>query len=174
MKVKMRAKSLLILTILLFSLSGMLFSQTNQEYEEMTNQKLADILKKTNLTVTGDLGSWQVQVESRFLFIITDEAANRMRIFTDVTEEKDLETGQMRTMLEANFHTALDAKYSIWNGFVISVFTHPLAELQEAQFLDALSQVYVLSETFGTEYTSTGLVFRPDTIGKQPDGTKQN
>lgn len=165
----MKLRPTLFVVLFLFFLPEMQYAQ-----EAMTNKKLGKILKATELPVEGNAGNWQIQVDSQLLFIITDEAANRMRIFTDVVKESDLKTGQLRTMLEANFHTALDAKYSIWNGFVVSVYNHPLAELQEEQFLDALIQVYVLSATFGTDYTSTGMVFRPDTIGKQPDGTRQN
>ncbi|MEO1438362.1 MAG: hypothetical protein AAFV80_22665 [Bacteroidota bacterium] len=165
----MKLRPILIAVVLFFSLPMISIAQ-----DGMTNEKLGNIIKATELPFEGTLGNWQIQVDSQLLFIITDEAANRMRIFTDVIKENELKTGQLRTMLEANFHTALDAKYSIWNGFVISVYNHPLAELQEEQFLDALVQVYVLSATFGTEYTSTGMVFRPDTMGKQPDGAKQN
>ena len=82
-----------------------------------------------------------------------------MRIFTPVTEEKNLEQGQLKKMLEANFHSALDAKYSLYEGFVISVYTHPLKELQNDQLIDAMRQVVVLSRTFGESYSSTGLIF---------------
>ena len=62
-------------------------------------------------------------------------------------------------MLEANFHSALDAKYSIWEGVVISVYTHPLKELSSEQFTDALKQVVRLSQTFGTTFSSTEFIF---------------
>ena len=82
-----------------------------------------------------------------------------MRIFTFVTEASELEGEQVKSMLKANFHSALDAKYALSDGFVISVFTHPLKELTEGQAIDALKQVVMLAYTFGTTYTSTGWVF---------------
>lgn len=86
-----------------------------------------------------------------------------MRIFSPVVAEKELKEGQMKEMLEANFHSALDAKYSLYEGYVISVFTHPLKELQKDQLIDAMRQVVVLTRTFGDSYSSTGLIFSPKT-----------
>jgi len=65
----------------------------------------------------------------------------------------------MKRMLEANFHSALDAKYSLYEGFVIGIYTHPLEELEETQMIDALKQVVNLSKNFGTSYTSTDMMF---------------
>ena len=62
-------------------------------------------------------------------------------------------------MLEANFDRALDAKYSIYQDVVWSVYTHPLGELTVEQFKDALNQVARLSQNFGGSYTSTDWIF---------------
>jgi len=48
---------------------------------------------------------------------------------------------------------------SIFEGFVISVFTHPLRELTRDQFVDAMGQVVNLAQNFGTTYSSTSLIF---------------
>ena len=84
-----------------------------------------------------------------------------MRIFTPIGAEEDLEVGQQKIMLEANFHSALDAKYSLYNGFIVSVYTHPLQELTVEQLTDALSQVVILANNFGGSYSSTDLLFGP-------------
>jgi len=65
----------------------------------------------------------------------------------------------MKKMLEANFHSALDAKYSLYEGFVIGIYTHPLHQLNENQMEDAMQQVVNLSRNFGTSYTSTDMQF---------------
>ncbi|MEM7106018.1 MAG: hypothetical protein AAF502_22975 [Bacteroidota bacterium] len=141
--------------------------------EEMNNAKLGAILKETVDKVEGIPGNWQVEYGELIIYVLTDETNNRMRIFAPVIEEKDLETGQMKKMLEANFHSALDAKYSLFQEYVISVYTHPLRELHKAQFVDALQQVIILAKTFGDTYTSTGLIFRPDLQENKPN-MKQN
>ena len=120
---------------------------------------MQEIIKAEAEEIEGELGAWQMLYGGRPLMILTDEKNNRMRIFSPIIEETDLKDGQMKKLLEANFHSALDAKYSLYNGYVISVFTHPLGELQKDQFIDAMRQVVTLSENFGTTYSSTGLIF---------------
>lgn len=109
--------------------------------------------------IDGDLGAWTLLYGDRFLVVLTDELANRMRIFTPVIAEDELKEDQWQALLEANFHSALDAKYGLYNGYVVSVFTHPLRELTELQLVDALQQVVTLADTFGTTYSSTDLLF---------------
>jgi len=127
--------------------------------EGMTNTRMEKIIKKEATEVDGQPGNWQLLYGDRLVLIITDEKNNRMRIFSPVIAETDLKEGQLEKMLEANFHSALDAKYSLYENYVISVFTHPLRELTDDQFLDALQQVVVLADTFGTTYSSTDLIF---------------
>ena len=125
----------------------------------MTNKIMDSILKTETTNIEGDLGNWQVLYRELPIFILTDEANNRMRIFTPFAQSTALEAEELNKMLEANFHTALDAKYSIFEGFVISVFTHPLRELTRKQFVDAMGQVVNLAQNFGTTYSSTELIF---------------
>ena len=125
----------------------------------MNNKKMEAIFKSEAKELEGDLGNWQMNYRGSLVLVLTDEKNNRMRIFTPVVEKTKLEEGQLEKMLEANFHSALDSKYSLYNGFVISVFTHPLKELGKDQLIDAMRQVVVLSQTFGDSYSSTGLIF---------------
>ena len=136
-----------------------LFSGLYAQSTDMTNARMGRILATEADSVAGSDGNWQVILEQRMLFVITDPAANRMRIFTPVISSEDVDEKLMRAMLIANFHTALDAKYSLYEGFVISTFTHPLAELREHQFIDALRQVARLADNFGTTFSSTDLFF---------------
>ncbi|MEO1513583.1 MAG: type III secretion system chaperone [Bacteroidota bacterium] len=134
-----------------------------QQPSPMTNARMDEILRKTASEVEGGLGGWQFIFQERPLFVITDEQANRMRIFTPVVEEQGLEKEDLTKLLQANFHSALDAKYCLYEGYVISVFTHPLGELTDEQFVDALRQVATLAENYGTTYSSTDLIFAPGT-----------
>lgn len=127
--------------------------------ERMDNAKMATIFDQEADLVEGEPGAWQVMYQDRILLVLTDEDNNRMRIFTPILEEKAIDAKEMQKMLTANFHSALDAKYSLYNGYVISVFTHPLGELSRLQLVDAMQQVVNLAETFGTTYSSTELIF---------------
>ena len=92
----------------------------------MNNKKMDAIFKAVSTEMEGALGNWQMIYRGGILLVLTDETNNRMRIFSPVIEEKKLKEEQMKEMLEANFHSALDSKYSLYEGFVVSVFTHPL------------------------------------------------
>lgn len=135
----------------------LLFGQS--AFDKMSNEKIEKILYRETQNVEGVRGRWQFELHETTLMILTDEEANRMRIMAPIAEEKDLETDQYKTMLEANFDRALDAKYAVFQGVVWSVFTHPLAELTVEQLKDAMQQVVNLSQNFGGSYTSTDFVF---------------
>ncbi|MCI5080939.1 MAG: type III secretion system chaperone [Saprospiraceae bacterium] len=151
-------RQVLLVVVFICSCTALAMAQEGQ----MNNTKLEEIIKKESALVEGQTGAWQVLFGDRILLVITDEANNRMRIFTPIVEEESVETIELRTLLNANFHSALDAKYSIYNGFVVSVFTHPLKELTDVQLLDALEQVANLANNYGTTYSSTELIFGGD------------
>ena len=144
---------------ILLSLCICLSFTTLPAQKGMNNKKMGKILEEQASALEGEAGSWQVFIHNHVLLVVTDEDNNRMRIFTPIMEENELEGQQLRHMLIANFHTALDAKYSIYEGFVISIFTHPLKELTAWQLEDALRQVAKLADNFGTTYSSTDLIF---------------
>jgi len=139
--------------------SPFLFAQEELVPREMTLQKMEQIFQEEAKELDGQNGVWQMLYGNRILFVLTDTSYNRMRIFTPIGAEEDLETGQEKILLEANFHAALDAKYSLYNGFIVSVFTHPFKELSTFQLTDAMDQVVLLANNFGTTYSSTDLVF---------------
>ena len=158
-------KQLSILTVLLILLSGMVANaQENKDtHLGMNNAIMEKILKSEVNKLEGVPGNWQMIYNDRFLFILTDETNNRMRIFSPFAEEKDMELAEYQNMLIANFHSALDAKYCIYEGFLVSVYTHPLRELTREQFIDAMQQVVNLANNFGGSYSSTELIFSPGT-----------
>jgi len=93
-------------------------------------------------------------VNGRDILVITDERHNRMRIMSPVTSQDKLDANELARLLEANFGSALDAKYALRDQTLWSVFTHPLGELSEEQFLDCVAQVANLADNFGGSYES--------------------
>lgn len=138
---------------------GMLLLASQLVLAQMTETQLDEIIRKEAQEVKGKLGNWTMTYGDSPLVIISHAEANRMRIFAPVIEAKDMKRGEMEKMLEANFHSALDAKYCLYEGMVISVYTHPLKELTDEQLVDAMRQVVVLAATYGTTYSSTDLIF---------------
>ncbi len=91
--------------------------------------------------------------------VIADPKNNRMRAFSAFQTLDGVDGQQMYRMMQANFDAALDARYAIAKGYLISVFIHPLAELQKDQFIEALGQVVNLVKTYGSSYTSGAMTF---------------
>ncbi len=91
--------------------------------------------------------------------VISDVKHDRMRIIAPITEYAKLTTEQKDTIMEANFHKTLDARYASSNGILYSAFIHPMSVLSETQIGNALDQVATLAATFGTTYSSGELSF---------------
>lgn len=146
----------------------------------MDNERMNKILHRNSTIVKGDLGLWEIEYNGQAMYVITDEAHNRMRIMAPIGEiniaqeinkeesqlkKKELEEQRIEKLqllyilMESNFDRALDAKYAVQDNILFSVFTHPLAELRDHQFINALAQVKRLVETFGTSFSSSDLVF---------------
>lgn len=127
--------------------------------QNMTVKELHKIIrKKTNIREHND-DIWNVEYKDFPVMIVADNKANRMRILSPIVPRNAVNERLLEKLLEANFHSALDAKYCIWEGVIISIFTHPLKELNKERIVDAIQQVVRLSETFGTTFSSTDLNF---------------
>lgn len=126
---------------------------------EMTVQLIEDILRETATEIEGGNGAWQFFYSGTRMMCITDSNFDRMRIIAPIMEQKDMTEAQMRSVLDANFHTALDARYATNDGVLYSAFIHPLSPLQNDQLRSALEQVANLVSTFGSTYQSTDLTF---------------
>lgn len=91
--------------------------------------------------------------------IITDPKNNRMRAFVPIQSLDGVNQQLLYRMLQANFDSALDARYAIAQEHILSVFIHPLKELNKDQFIEGLGQVVNLVKTYGTAFTSGGMTF---------------
>ncbi|MEM0914808.1 MAG: type III secretion system chaperone [Planctomycetota bacterium] len=112
-------------------------------------------------------GHWEFSVAGRPVIVLTDEVAGRMRIITPVAEIPDEPEALLRLM-QANFDSALDARYAAWQGRLWSAFIHPLPTLTKDDFYSGVGQVVTLAATTGTTYSSSGLTFGGEE--EEPDG----
>lgn len=135
------------------------FSSKTPAWQPMTNKKLDDLIRQITQEVVGQMGNWQFLINKRDILVITDELHNRMRIMSPVTTQDRLNEDELTRLLEANFSSALDAKYALRDQTLWSVFTHPLGELSDEQFLDCVAQVANLANNFGHSYASGNLFF---------------
>ena len=125
----------------------------------MTNQSLDNIIRSTCNFTEGAIGHWKFEINEVGFMCMTDESFNRMRIISPIIKLDDIGQQELLECMEANFHTALDARYAISDGVLWAAFIHPLLELTEAQVMDAISQVHSCVKTFGNTYSSGHLIF---------------
>lgn len=135
--------------------------------QEMTPGQLMDIIRQEADTVNIQGNSVQFLFNETILICIYDESANRMRIISPIVEREKLGEEELLNALVANFHSVLDVKYALSDEIIWSVYAHPLKELNEAQVIDAIQQVYAAAITFGESYSSTNLVFPGNTLRKE-------
>lgn len=140
-------------------LSTLVFSIFLTYAQQMNNTKLQSVLVAYCDSIVGQPGYWQMNVKGVPMLCITDEHHNRMRIISPVKTVQELHDGELKKALEANFHSALDVRYSISEELVWVAFIHPLAELTEDQVKSAIAQVYYAQVSFGKEYSSGYLSF---------------
>lgn len=127
--------------------------------EAMTGERLVALVARIDPEYQRQGNGVQFTLRERPLLLVFDENAGRMRVFTPVAQAGILDAALMQRMLQANFDSALDARYAIANEIVWSVFLHPLPTLTEELFANGIAQVVVAAETFGTTFTSGALVY---------------
>ena len=133
--------------------------------QSMNNEKLSGIIYTVSDTVQDENGGWQFIIDDLAFMCITDQVNNRMRIISPIAEMSEVTDDELLRCMEANFHSALDARYAIADGVLWAAFIHPLRELTKDQVLSAISQVYSTAQTFGSYYSSGELSF--PTSGEQ-------
>lgn len=152
----------LVLGLFLSCLSALVIAEQvapPQPPPGMNNQHLQTLIQGVAKDVEGQPGYWRFSIGDYAVSVITDEKADRMRIIVPIVEVKDLDTAHLTRLMQANFDSALDARYSIAKGFLWSAFIHPLSELSDRQFVDGLAQAVNLAATYGSTYSSGALIF---------------
>ncbi len=132
---------------------------TEHQITKMTNAKLLELIKRIDPNPTGRVGNWQVKFEGHAVQIITDEKANRMRMVTGIAKAESLDKVKLYRIMQANFESALDARYAIAQKIVWSTYIHPLSALTEKEFYSGLGQTLSLARTYGTTFSSGVFVF---------------
>lgn len=125
----------------------------------MTIDRLDAVIRALDPEAQSDGTVWQLTIDSVQVLVVTDETADRMRAVTPVARSADVTTEQMTRMMQANFDSALDARYAIANEVLWSVYIHPLAALQKDQLISGIGQVVNLAQSFGTLYSSGGMQY---------------
>lgn len=131
--------------------------------EPMTVERLEAIIRifdpKAERTLNSFSFKMPVQDMELNIQVITDPAAGRMRIVIPIVMETSLGPERIKRIMQANFDSALDARYALAQGVLWATFIHPLNSLSDEEFLSGLSQTLNLAATYGSTYSSGLFVF---------------
>lgn len=125
----------------------------------MTPEKMAKLVRSFAKDAQVQNNVIGFTLQEREVLIVHDVTRNRMRIVSPIAPSGLLDEELLMRMAQANYDSALDARYAVADGLLWSVFIHPLGSLQKEDFISAIAQVVTAAETFGTTYTSGAMIF---------------
>jgi hypothetical protein len=126
---------------------------------DMTLERLDAIIRALDPEAQGNGAVWQLSVGEVQVLIVTDKTADRMRAMTPVARSADVTPEQLTRMMQANFDSALDARYAIARDVLWSAYIHPLSPLKKDQLISGIGQVVNLAQSFGTLYSSGAMQY---------------
>lgn len=125
----------------------------------MSLERMKEILLALDPQATTNDSSFMITIEGVQLFIVTDASNDRMRVMTPIRPREEISSGEMTRMMQANFDSALDARYAIAQDMLWGLYIHPLSPLQKNQLISGIGQVVNLVRSYGTVYSGGALTF---------------
>ncbi len=128
----------------------------------MTLDTVSRLLDRLLEDKEGSDGFWHGQRSGVTIYVVADEAHDRIRIMAPIGEMRKADPGFLSILLQANFDRALDAKYAMRKRELWSVFMHPMSTLAPDDLGTFMDQVAKLVQNTGTTYASSELIFGVD------------
>ena len=155
----MTYRTQIVFLTIFFSVLVLVSGRAQDRAGLMTHERLGVLIERIdqNAEITGS--GWTFAVEDTQVQLIYDTGADRMRMITPVDQAANLDADGLERLMQANFDSALDARYAIARGIVWSTFIHPLSSLDDEQFLSAVGQTVNLATSYGSSFSSGALVF---------------
>lgn len=151
------------MTRIIFGLIAILCTLNVAQAEEsepaMTLKRLDDIIRSLDVNYETNGTAFQMTVQDVPVLIITDKNNDRMRVMVPIRATKEMTADEVLRVMQANFDTALDARYAIAQGKLWGTFIHPLASLEKDEFISGLGQTVNIAKTYGTLFSGGALSF---------------
>jgi len=119
----------------------------------MTPERVAQIALALDPDARPTPNGFEMTIDNVPVLVIVDAAANRMRAMVPIRLAEDMSAEELTRVMQANFDSALDARYALANGRLWGVFIHSLAELKRDQLISGLGQTVNIANTYGTLFT---------------------
>ena len=128
------------------------------------------VLNSVTKETSGESVRWRFWIQGVPAFIQTQASFNRMRIVAEIGNPKHREHADLTSLMRANYHSALDARYAVCDNRLVAAFIHPLKELTREQFVSALWQVVNCTHSCGRENSGGNLVFGSPSVSAVSSG----
>ncbi len=125
----------------------------------MTMERMAQIVLAIDPDARASPTMLQLTIADVPVLIVADPIADRMRAMVPIRSADGIEPEEMMRLMQANFDTALDARYAVARGRLWGVYIHPLSPLGKDQLLSGLAQTVAVAQTYGTLYSGGAAVF---------------
>lgn len=145
--------------LILICLAAPAMAQEPEAEPPMDYERLGRIIFALDPEARPQGQGFQLMVEDVPVLVVTDANADRMRAMVPIRNAADLSSDDLLRMMQANFDSALDARYAVANGTLWAAFIHPLSPLEKDQFISGLAQTVNVAKTYGTLYTGGAAQF---------------
>ncbi len=125
----------------------------------MTPTRLGELIVNVDENAELNGSTWFFEVAGLETIVVYDVSANRMRIVIRIGSIDELAKEELIRMMQANFDSALDARYAIARGMLWGTFIHPLSTLTDEEFLVGLGQTANVVMSYGSSYSSGLFIF---------------
>lgn len=127
--------------------------------EDMTTGRLLDILLALDPDTQPAGNGLALTIEDVPVHVVVDPLADRMRAMVSIRSVDGMSAQDLERVMQANFDTALDARYAVANGRLWGVYIHPLSPLRAEQLISGIGQTVNLALTYGGLFTGGALSF---------------
>ncbi len=125
----------------------------------MTMDRLAKIVLALDPEAIRQGAAMQFTIQDIPVVLIADPRADRMRAMVPIRSAEGLEPDELMRLMQANFDSALDARYAVAQGRLWGVYIHPLSPLERDQLISGLAQTVNVALSYGQTYSGGASVF---------------
>jgi len=125
----------------------------------MSLPRMAEIINALDPDARFTRNGIEFTVEDVPVLIVMDVQADRMRAMVPIRAADEMSPDELRRVMQANFDSALDARYAIAGDRLWGVFIHPLSPLEKDQLISGIAQTVNIANTYGTLFSGGAVQF---------------
>jgi hypothetical protein len=145
--------------LLLAPMAGAQQTPTPPSEPDMTLERMGAIIAALDPEAVQRGAGFEFTIDDIPVLVITDPGADRMRAMVPIRAADGLEPEELMRLMQANFDTALDARYAVAQGRLWGVYIHPLSPLRRDQFISGIAQTVNVARSYGQTYSGGAEVF---------------